>query len=513
MSAGAETLEEALVDLVTQRATGVMEVVDDRKRWQFFFEDGELVATRSNLRSEQDETIYRDLGDLSAPQLAQAGAGRRVANACRASRATWQFTPVSQPSKRAPADIRAALYEGVREAREDATLRERLAPLLGGFPISLEPEIATLTGTPVDAYLSTLDGSRPGQDVVDFAPSEPRATLAALWLGWQLGLIGMEDEPAAGVAVEASTPVPTAAPTPAPLPPAEVAAQPSAASAHEATLPGRGPRTPAPVETASSRLRPLEERIRAAQNHFEVLGVAWSDPPDALRGAYMKLARELHPDRFAGGTAEERELATELFDKVRAAWEVIGDDDERKVYTDRVIHGKKSEDELAMEQVQNYLAAEADFKRGMAAFNAGRTVQALTHFQSAVAKAPEELEFQAYCGYATFWVNQKKDPETAALGFRMLEAAVRRNAEQERKRDTLHVLLSRAWRERGETARARAAARDALRINPNNADAVRLLRRIQEEEQGSAQQAGGVMGRLTGFFEGIFKKKEPGKDA
>ncbi len=557
MSDDVQLLEEALIDLMNNRAHGALEILEDKKRWQLFLEDGQLCAHRSNLKSEQDETLQRELGDISEAQLHQAQATRRLTHALRAESATVSFKAGAAPSRRNPADLRRALFEAVRDSREEEDLRARLAPVLEAFPLSLEADLATMTGTPLDTYLFSLDGSRPGADVVAFAPAEPRTTLAALWVGWQLGFIGVDDDPAGDAVVSPirathigpalapappptpppepvrkpapppepvrkPAPAPVPAPAPAPEPPPAPPTPPPSAAVHEASLPHRGPlRTPAPVAPPApapapapaptggdERLATLASQLRAAPDHFALLGVRWDQSAEEMRAAYMKLARDLHPDRYASASQSDQELATELFDRVRAAWEELSDEARRRAYTDRVVHGKKSEDELAMEQVQRYLSAESDFKRGMAAFNAGQTVSALSHFASAAEKAPDEIEFVGFYGYTLFSVNQKKDPARAQEGIRKLEDAIRQNATQERKRDALHVLMARAWREKGELVQAKRAIREALKINPNSTEAARVLRRIQDEESQPAQGDGGVLGKVSGFFEGLFKKKE-----
>lgn len=42
--------------------------------------------------------------------------------------------------------------------------------------------------------------------------------------------------------------------------------------------------------------------------HYEVLGVARTDPEDVIRAAYLTLARQHHPDRAGGDTATMTEV-------------------------------------------------------------------------------------------------------------------------------------------------------------------------------------------------------------
>jgi molecular chaperone DnaJ len=64
-----------------------------------------------------------------------------------------------------------------------------------------------------------------------------------------------------------------------------------------------------------------------AKTLYETLGVPKNAPPDEIKKAYRKLAREFHPDKNAGDKdAEER------FKEVQTAYDVLSDADKRKQY-------------------------------------------------------------------------------------------------------------------------------------------------------------------------------------
>src|ERR1041385_4028652 len=66
--------------------------------------------------------------------------------------------------------------------------------------------------------------------------------------------------------------------------------------------------------------------------YYEVLGVERGAAPDAIKGAYRKLAKEHHPDRNHGdNTAEVR------FKEINEAYDVLKDDQKRAAY-DRFGH-------------------------------------------------------------------------------------------------------------------------------------------------------------------------------
>jgi molecular chaperone DnaJ len=66
--------------------------------------------------------------------------------------------------------------------------------------------------------------------------------------------------------------------------------------------------------------------------YYDVLGVERESPPQAIKGAYRKLAKELHPDRNPGDDGCEHK-----FKEINEAYDVLKDDQKRAAY-DRFGH-------------------------------------------------------------------------------------------------------------------------------------------------------------------------------
>ena len=266
------------------------------------------------------------------------------------------------------------------------------------------------------------------------------------------------------------------------------------------------------MDAAEASLRAEIHRIIEAENVFEVLGLDHQEEVEAFRTAYFRLARILHPDRVGDDKSGLQKTAAEAFDRARAAWEIVKDDELREETIARVFHGKKSEEEEAMEAVQEMLAIEKNFDRGLAQFRAGRIVQAYEMFQEVItlsAKHPdfEVPEFRIYLGYCLWRLNHERDEDEAERGVEMLQNAM--NKAQRHQEGW--VLLGRVVKQRGHPDEARKLFIRALKINPENKDALREMGRLKREKGGgdSGNKPKGFLGRL--FSRGKGKKGDKKK--
>ena len=465
-------LIELLLSLAAQRANGRLECGDGRRKWTFWFEGGKLTATKSNLKSEALESLEAKHPDAGPDELARIQGLTRVHGALRAIEGEWSFTPNDAPPARKPVDLLAACWSALGDAVPDDLARARLAGLDGRFPrlkLSGGVSLDELPFPPeLRAALMDLDGQRTLADVLDFIPMPPEVARRGVYLGLLAGVISVDEQ-------GASTP--------------------------KVTVETSSPRPPDPADPELDRLRAEQRRVNAAANHFERLGVAWDAEPAEQRKAYMRLAQHLHPDRWTMRPPEQAEIANAVFAKVSEAWEVLGDETARVEYIDRVIHGKKTEDELAMEKVQEIMAAENDFKLGLGELNNGRILQAHEAFKAAHDRLPEEMEFAAFYGYTLFKLHHGKDDSAANEG----EQLIRLSIEKGTKLSNGWALMGMLNHDKGELEVAKRALLTSLKLQPTNPIAQRELKRLQrrlEKDKESAPAAG-----IGGFFSKLFGKK------
>lgn len=488
------------------RAVGAVEWREGEGRRLFFFDGGDLVLVQSNVKADALDAVAARHPGLAPDELRARAIEARLANALAEPGGDVVFHPGQKPPQRAPVDLAALAWAAV----------ERLPPLPDrGWPVTEPDGLRVLDGLPTSPavldYLRDLDGTRDLADVLDFGPDDPAVVARALRVACALGAASIPGEEGHGATVVAGG---ASAEVSFGRPPerggsAEVAFQRPAprsfstggdiASLISGELGDAAPPPAAASDPMVARLGPVVERIRAATDHFAVLGMTWEDPPDALRRAYFQIARDLHPDRFVGEPADVVDAASALFDRVREAWSVVGDDQKREAYIARTVRGELSEEEQAMEKVRAILDAEADFRHALADFRGGRLLQAHEGFLKAAAAVPDELEFVGHAAFTTWRIESKRDPLAGEDAFKRLQAA----AEQSGKLDSLYVLLGVALRESGRPDAARRALVTALKLKPANPDAARELKRLER----ARDDAPPPTSEKPSFFGRLFGKK------
>jgi hypothetical protein len=66
--------------------------------------------------------------------------------------------------------------------------------------------------------------------------------------------------------------------------------------------------------------------------HYATLGVSEGAEPDAVRRAYLDMARQLHPDRWIDASPDERVDVERRMQEVNEAWRVLGNPGRRLAY-------------------------------------------------------------------------------------------------------------------------------------------------------------------------------------
>lgn len=211
-------------------------------------------------------------------------------------------------------------------------------------------------------------------------------------------------------------------------------------------------------------------------NFYELLGVSKTATSAEVRKAYALLAREKHPDRFPDPAQKERAQAD--FKLITEAFNTLSNEKNRREYDEALARP-------ARPMTPEEIAREA-FERGMAAFQSSDFFGAVEMFRTALNHVPDEPRVLAALGRALV-----RNPHWVREGVQSLEKA----AQLAPRSAPVHAELAEVLLAQNLRLRARRAAETALRLDPGNEAAQRVLH-ATGEEPGDAPPAGGLRGLL-----------------
>jgi curved DNA-binding protein CbpA len=398
-----------------------------------------------------------------------------------------------------PTSTGQILLDAARRLQNPGVVREALGDLDRKLVLATDPRLREhpVALTPTDGFvLSRIDGTQSVRELVGLIPLPPEETERSL-----LALL------CTGAIVPA--PVPRRAkPVQAPAPP------PGASPAAPAIRPIEGPvPPPAPPSQGAEAVRRLVleafENL-AVRNHFEVLGVSPEASLVEVRSAYTRLARTLHPDAcqdpVLADVAPQRET---VFMRVCLAYETLRDPDSRADYErdlrrwrprpaptgptailtppvlpppgtqtpptpySRAVPVLSPTPAAPQPSLEERL--EETIATGERLLGDGHYFEAIQQIEPTLQQARGALGVRARLALAGACLKNPKWHKRA-------EAHLREALRTEPARVEAHLLLGQIYLQGGLRARAAAAYRKALLLQPLNREAQRELARLEGTE-------------------------------
>jgi curved DNA-binding protein CbpA len=276
---------------------------------------------------------------------------------------------------------------------------------------------------------------------------------------------------------------------------------------NEAPKPGKEqPATPVPPAvtaqpeqsdnwvSASIENADLEEflkRLRTASTHYEVLEMPMSANATEIKDTYYAMARRYHPDRFhlKYGKQVHAQISS-AFARVTQAYETLTNPNARAGYDLAIERGrqfaeaeaKAAKAKQAAESSEDFEAdldgsetelgrAEYSFREGAGALEQGRIRDAIKYLANAARLKPHEARYRAYYGRAL-----AADEGTRRLAENEFQAAVK----LEPASAVFRTMLAELYFDLKFHRRAQTELDRALAIDPNNASANLLLRKLEK---------------------------------
>ncbi len=195
-------------------------------------------------------------------------------------------------------------------------------------------------------------------------------------------------------------------------------------------------------------------------DHYEVLGVSPQASAADIRAAYLRLARERHPDRFPDPAEKAR--AGEFFKRLSEAFNTLGNERSRREYDAERARGQRGPQETAREA----------YERALQHLEARQYHEAAELLRAAVSLDASQCAYHLALGRAL-----ARNPNWTREALEAYEQAVRLAP----RRVEGYVELGRLLLAKGLRLRARRVLEAGLRVVPHDADLQRLLSECGDE--------------------------------
>lgn len=248
------------------------------------------------------------------------------------------------------------------------------------------------------------------------------------------------------------------------------------------------------ASVADEDLNNFLQRLRNASNYYEVIELPVTAQSSEIKEAYYAMARRYHPDRFhvKSGTKLHAEISS-AFARVTQAYETLTDPNARSVYdqtlqrsnafsrtsekpvqqpTNGQASGDLDFDDIGQESETG--RAEYHFREGFGALQQGRISAAIKHLSNAARLQPKEARYRAHYGRAL-----AADVNTRRLAENEIQAAVKLAPADV----TFRTMLAELYFQLKFHKRARTELDRALALDPKNASAHALLRKLEKSRK------------------------------
>lgn len=243
-----------------------------------------------------------------------------------------------------------------------------------------------------------------------------------------------------------------------------------------------------PRKTEEQELAEFFERMDNASSYYDVLNVSHKASMEEIKRGYYTLARRFHPDRFHSRTIHGRIEAA--FARITQAHETLMDPGSRSTYDSKLSAQERSKlfaesaprakkpeatkgekkDTVQEAEVSDTSRAETNFKEGYAALKLGQINAAVPQLAAAAQAEPGEARYRAFYGQAL--AMQGKSQRLAELE---LHAAIR----LDQANASYRLMLANLYFELEFFKRAQSEAERVLSLDPENAMARELLRKLE----------------------------------
>jgi hypothetical protein len=259
----------------------------------------------------------------------------------------------------------------------------------------------------------------------------------------------------------------------------------------------RPAQNPSP-EAMRSAIQDMAQKLGKA-NHFELLGVSQTASADEVGIAFVRAARQFHPDRLvSSGLQDLQPVAEKILARINEAAMVLGNAGRRAEYVSALNAGPQA----ARTNLPTLLEAENMFLKGEVFLKKGEHDKAVECFASASQANPAEPQYRAYLAWARFDDAHARKEALVRDTLRTLEEVLRERPKFVRGFYWVGLL----WKFLNEVDKSERAFREVVALDTSFIDAGRELRLIEMRKTKSKPgkpgskpeppRSGGLMGKF-----------------
>jgi tetratricopeptide (TPR) repeat protein len=387
-------------------------------------------------------------------------------------------------------DPRSVIYPGIRAAYDLPRVTRELSRLFGQrFKLmALSPELtATMGVASEDATVAALRKGWMTLDDLDAIVGHPLEVRSVALALFYLDLL--EREPACQPAADSAVPRLAQQPESSGMGRALAQSLPATAG-NVATTPRHG-QTRSP-EAIRASIQDMAQKIGHA-TYFELLGVSQSATSEEVNTAFVRAARQFHPDRLVSTELVDLQPTAEMIlARINEAAMILGDSARRAEYV-----ASLSEGAAVRTNLPAVLEAENTFLKGEVFLKKGEHAKAIESFAAASQANPSEPQYRAYLAWARFDDPRARKEVLVRETLKTLEEVVSEQPKFVRGFYWIGLL----WKFLNETGKAEKAFRAVVTLDASFIEASRELRLIDMRKTKPAAKPqpprnAGLMGKL-----------------
>ena len=261
-----------------------------------------------------------------------------------------------------------------------------------------------------------------------------------------------------------------------------------------------------PADHSDDDMKVLRELLLEAHrieqlNHFQLLRIRASDPPEKLKALHLQASKKYHPDRYYQRPKRLAQVSEHIQSRYQEAYDALNQEASRRGYIAGLTDSALEQAGVAVADLHDPAKALILWREGERFLKAGKWQPAQEYLAEALRYNAERADYHAAMG----WVKFNLDP---TVNRRQALDLIRRAQDIDNNCDRAHYYQGMIAKTEGNEAKAELYFSRALAANADNFDAKREMR-LMRRRAGTSDDGDEGKGLLDSLFSrDIFGRKK-----